>query len=249
MRFLRAELAALAAATAYGLKVGVIADLHTNPNYNSTIAAKYDCVQQSGATTDVAAPLCRYGCDSSTALIDVMLQHFRDTFGKPDVLLVVGDHVAHCIDDYDPKMATIAITSQLVNTHFADTPVLFQVGNNDTKDHDQAPSSVDRTTYYTALWSEWFEKMAGNAALAKDTSIKNTFMQGGFYRYDLSSTVAVLVLDSMYYLIDNDQTPEGSVPQGQFDWLKSQLELAKGTATKFIIAFHVYAGARYKYND
>lgn len=91
--------------------------------------------------------------------------------------------------------------------------------------------------------------MTGNAALTKDTSIKNDFMKGGFYRYDLSSTVAVLVLDTMYYLIDNDQSPEGSVPQGQFDWLKSELELAKGTSTKFIIAFHVYAGARYKYNN
>jgi len=37
-------------------------------------------------------------------------------------------------------------------------------------------------------------------------------MQGGFYRYDVSSEVAVLVLDTMYYLIDNDQTPEGGVP-------------------------------------
>jgi hypothetical protein len=37
-------------------------------------------------------------------------------------------------------------------------------------------------------------------------------MQGGFYRYDISSTVSVLVLNSMYYLIDNDETPEGDVP-------------------------------------
>lgn len=110
MRFLRVELAALATATAYGYKIGVIADLHTNPNYNPNISANYDCVQQSGATTDVAAPLGRYGCDSSTALIDIMLKHFRDTFGKPDVLLVLGDHVAHCIDDYEPKMETIEIT-------------------------------------------------------------------------------------------------------------------------------------------
>ena len=34
MRFLRYELAALAAASAFGLKVGVITDMHTNPNYD-----------------------------------------------------------------------------------------------------------------------------------------------------------------------------------------------------------------------
>ena len=53
----------------------------------------------------------------------------------------------------------------------------------------------------------------------------------------------------MYYLIDNDQTPEGSTPQGQFDWLKYQLNISKGTSTKFIIAFHVYSGARFNFND
>ena len=29
-------------------------------------------------------------------------------------------------------------------------------------------------------------------------------MEGGFYRYDVNNNIAVLVLDSMYYLIDND---------------------------------------------
>ena len=53
----------------------------------------------------------------------------------------------------------------------------------------------------------------------------------------------------MYYLIDNNQTPEGSTPQGQFDWLKYQLNISKGISTKFIIAFHVYSGARYNFND
>lgn len=74
-------------------------------------------------------------------------------------------------------------------------------------------------------------------------------MEGGFFRYDVNEKVAVLVLDSMYYLIDNNQGPEGSVPQRQFDWLKYHLNMAKGTTTKFIIAFHVYSGARYNFND
>jgi hypothetical protein len=54
--------------------------------------------------------------------------------------------------------------------------------------------------------------MDGNSALRNDATIKQTFMQGGFYRYNVSNELAVLVLDTMYYLIDNDQTPEGSVP-------------------------------------
>jgi len=33
-------------------------------------------------------------------------------------------------------METLRITSQLINNYFGDTPVLFQIGNNDTRDHD-----------------------------------------------------------------------------------------------------------------
>lgn len=146
-------------------------------------------------------------------------------------------------------METIHITAQLVNQYFGDTPVLFQIGNNDTKDHDQAPNLNDMSEYYSTLWTYWMEEMDGNSALTNDALIKNNFMSGGFYRYDVSSEVSVLTLNSMYYLIDNDQSPEGQVPEGQFSWLRSQLELSAGTNRKFILAFHVYGGARYKNKD
>jgi hypothetical protein len=103
--------------------------------------------------------------------------------------------------------------------------------------------------YYKTLWTYWMDEMDGNAALKNDAVIKNNFMNGGFYRYDVSNEVSVLVMNTMYYLIDNDQTPEGQVPQGQFSWLRSQLELSAGTNRKFILAFHVYGGARYKNAD
>lgn len=95
----------------------------------------------------------------------------------------------------------------------------------------------------------WFENMGGNSALKNDSHIKTTFLDGGYFRYDVNDQISVLVLDTMYYMIDNDQKSEGSTPNTQFDWLNLQLELAKGSSKKFIISFHVYAGARYKYDD
>ena len=44
-------------------------------------------------------------------------------------------------------------------------------------------------------------------------------MEGGFYRVDLNDKLAVLVLNSMYYMIDNDQSVDGSLPQLQLAWL------------------------------
>ena len=63
--------------------------------------------------------------------------------------------------------------------------------------------------------------MSGNQALRNDERIKDTFMNGGYYRYDVNEKVAVLVLDSMYYMTGNDQSLEGDVPQTQFGWLEA----------------------------
>jgi hypothetical protein len=128
--------AALASTTVHSFKIGIIADLHFNPNYDPNASAATFCEREEGYATDVFAPLSRHGCDPSIELVDVMLRHFRYTFASPDILLVVGDHVGHSTDDYDGKMETLRITSQLINNYFGDTPVLFQIGNNDTRDHD-----------------------------------------------------------------------------------------------------------------
>jgi hypothetical protein len=135
MHFL-AVVGALAVTTVHSFKIGIIADLHLNPNYHPTVSAATYCEIKEGFSKDVLAHLSRHGCDPSFELVDVMLQHFRYTFASPYILLVVGDHVGHSTYDFDEKMETLRITSQLINNYFGDTPVLFQIGNNDTRDHD-----------------------------------------------------------------------------------------------------------------
>ena len=46
--------------------------------------------------------------------------------------------------------------------------------------------------------------MPGNAALAADADLKSTFMNGGYYRVDIDSSLSVLILNSQYYDIDDD---------------------------------------------
>jgi len=62
------------------------------------------------------------------------------------------------------------------------------------------------------VWNLWFEDQPGNASLPNLDEVKETFMAGGFYRVDLNDNLAVLVLNSMYFMIDNDQSVEGDVP-------------------------------------
>ena len=87
--------------------------------------------------------------------------------------------------------------------------------------------------------------MPGNASLAADSNIKKTFMAGGYYRYDVSDNLSVLVLNSQYVDKSDDRRYQKSEGDEMLDWLESNLSEAANTDRKFIITDHVYAGARF----
>ena len=72
-------------------------------------------------------------------------------------------------------------------------------------------------------------------------------MSAGYYRVDVNDTISVLSLSDEYMDLDDDQSMHGDEANEQLDWLETQLINASGR--KFIIAGHVYAGARYHGND
>ena len=96
MLFSKFEIVALAAVETSALKVGVISDLHVNQKY--ALYGKTDNCWEGVEMHDEPSPWARYGCDPSAEFVDAMLQHYVETFGKPDILLVNGDNVAHHID-------------------------------------------------------------------------------------------------------------------------------------------------------
>ena len=57
-------------------RIGVISDLHYNLNYNPTTSSNL-CKSTTAANADLYAPIGRYGCDSSEALIDHMITRFK----------------------------------------------------------------------------------------------------------------------------------------------------------------------------
>jgi len=78
-----------------------------------------------------------------------MFTRFLDRFGKPDVLLIPGDHAAHNVSaktlDSDPTGSiyaavknNIAAVYQLIAKYFPDTIVLPTIGNNDGHFHNMA---------------------------------------------------------------------------------------------------------------
>ena len=67
------------------IKVGLISDLHLQPNYDSNWGpytdAEGDCIVDGGVLADTFAPMGRYGCDSPQVLIETMLDVFIQEHG------------------------------------------------------------------------------------------------------------------------------------------------------------------------
>jgi hypothetical protein len=118
-------------------------------------------------------------------------------------------------------------------------------GNNDCRYHDNAPPEAEKTEYYSFIYKLWFENHTPNKPFA--AAAKETLLNGGYYRADISSDVSILELNTMAY--NTDALPEliGQSAADQMKWLAKTLEEA--TDRKFIILDHIYGGARFKHDN
>ena len=70
-------------------------------------------------------------------------------------------------------------------------------------------------------------------------------MSGGYYSVDVTDTVSVLVMSNEYFDEDADDSVYDGEPNEQLSWLEWKLSSARAYGRKYIIAGHVYPGARY----
>ena len=87
---------------------------------------------------------------------------------------------------------------QAIVTAFPDVPILPVIGNNDVKYHDQAPKSDDKDSYYADLWKLYFEEVPANSEILANSTIKETFMEGGYYAYELGDDTMLININGMY---------------------------------------------------
>lgn len=207
----------MAVASSTTLSVGVISDSHFNTAYNAALSSN-KCTG-AGTSKDAYAPVGRYGCDPSEDLIDLMFTRFKEAFGTVDLIIVPGDSVAHKVaataegDDptgsaYTAVKANLAATFAKFKEHFPNTMILPTFGNNDGRYHDEAIDEVDKSDYYNFVYDLWFNQLPGNASLDLK-SIKTTLTAAGYYRADVTPTLSLLSLNSMYFDYSDNSTHNG----------------------------------------
>jgi hypothetical protein len=179
-------------------------------------------------TNDVLAPLGRYGCDPPIDLVEKMMKTLADQAEDFDAIIVPGDFVAHGIT-YDPKESdsgnytllkeTLSSVSSLFDKYFPNTPVMPSFGNNDCKYHYQAPYTVEKEEYYSFIYDIWFNKRTANQKVINGTNVMKTFMNGGYYRYDLNDKLSLLSINTLYYNKKNNNSNQQNEAIEMSEWL------------------------------
>jgi len=72
--------------------------------------------------------------------------------------------------------------------------------------------------------------------------MKQTFMNGGYFKYDITDKLSVLALNTLYFDNESNLDILGTVGLDQFAWFEKQLQTPN---KKFILTYHIYPGAKY----
>ena len=151
-------------------------------------------------------------------------------------------------DTYSLLLATHSGIVELLSQKFPDTLIIPTFGNNDSEYHDNPIPHDDEFFFYDYIFNLWFRLLPENARQmteAQKDSIYATFIEGGYYRVDLTDDLSVISLNTLYY--DSERSSEldsGRRGIEQMNWLRDQL--SEDSKRKFILTSHVYAGTRYE---
>ncbi|CDW83200.1 UNKNOWN [Stylonychia lemnae] len=246
------------------LKFAVLSDMHLQPYYDPNIDAQHFCQNyfiknklklsyQDLITSSDYAPLGRLLCDPPADLIESFMRRINETEGQVDVILLTGDMIGHNLavnpgvtdkpELYQKLLEVHSQLGQLLNKYFPNSLVLPTLGNNDCRYHYQSPYENDKQEYYSYLFETYFLNHTRNNQIKELSEIQNTFLDGGYYRVDLSEKISMLMINTLMYNKNNDPANQGDQLEDQFAWLEKQFMTAEHDR-KFIISNHIYPGSK-----
>ena len=207
--------------SAEALKVGLISDLHLHLRYDPFWGPytndEGDCMVNGGTQTDIKAPMGRYGCDCPATLLNTMLDEFVRSHGKQDVIMLTGDFAAHHTampypegsNTFPMLLASHAGVADILSQKFPDTLIVPAFGNNDAEYHDNPTPHENEFFFYDYIFNLWFLLLPENNrhfSYEDKQEIYKTFIEGGYYRVDLTEDVSVLALNTLYF--DSERSKE-----------------------------------------
>lgn len=174
-----------------------------------------------------------------------------DSDDMPEAILLIGDLCRHGMaadegvpvedTEWEAMKETMIEAITAIKTAFPTVPILPVIGNNDVMYHDQAPNDEIKASYYDDLWEIMFKNVTANAELAANTTIEQTWREGGYYVVELGDDTMILCLNGMYPFYHNHEHPD--VAFEMIDWVKKTLD--DNPDRNFITQTHVFFGNNY----
>lgn len=108
------------------------------------------------------------------------------------------------------------------------------------------PADHLKEEFYGDLFDLWFLQVPTNAKYQKLDEIRETFLEGGYYRFDISDKLSVISLNSIYFSVKNLVDLDGAWKQ--LHWLKNKLKNSSPDH-KFILQMHVFYGLNFYWEE
>ena len=186
------------------LRVVVITDWHTNPQYNASLGASCRCTLWPGEAPQPGCALAppgsvygQFGCDSSPALANSSLSAAALAAPAPDLVLVLGDLVTHDSPANSFTQATFHEMSRQISDAFPSRPYACQtpLGNNDVFPNYGINNSDPN--FYAEQAATARQYCGATEAEA------NAFAATGYYSRQLRELDRLLVLNTNIYASQN----------------------------------------------
>lgn len=187
-----------------------------------------------------------YACDTPRLLIHTLMNATREMLfpsHPPSAILQTGDLVDHhdLFQDFSHNMHEVDICTTALES-LGDYPKIMVIGNHDTWPVDTLglPSTKDNSTALTHyLLSRW-SSFAPFSTFAVDQ--RQEFLEGGFYTYDLTPSLRLLVTNSLYDDNHNLLIAKVKDPAGQTTWLEAALAQARAQGENVWLFGHIPPG-------
>lgn len=231
MKPLLAVCCSLLVSASLAIRLAILNDVHLNTTTSSHFSCGFPFCNDHGL----------YDFDSPLTLVTTLLDDMKAGYGNIDAILIQGDHIVHGLSTSSPSSnywpQQKAVLQTLVNElkkRFPATPMIFSIGNNDVLQHYAAPVTADKAMYYGDLHSMWFTNIPGNAQWA--SSVQSSFLNGGYYEIPLTPELSVLVINSIYFNVQN--SADLATATTQLQWLQNLLDSAPASK-RFILSMHI----------
>ena len=65
------------------------------------------------------------------------------------------------------------------------------------------PTLDEKSSWYGGVFNRWFETTIYFRSNPKLAEMKTTFLEGGYYRYDITDNLSLLALNTLYFGVKN----------------------------------------------